>query len=92
MRLKVPRHGLGLIQVGDQFSIHPDIPDYPPGSRFLQVENDRLTPGGWPRGARFGFIGDPGWPVGTQFKIAEIGYETLTIEMIDPTMALPDGF
>jgi|SRR3990167_1033784 len=89
----VPLWRLGMIQVGDQFSVLP-TPGPFHGTHYIQVETDRLTSVAFPRGSKFGYIGDTGWPTGTLFEIIglNIDRDSAKVRIVDSAMTLPDGF
>ena len=83
-------HGLQGLEIGDVYSIHTDgASQY--NSRYIQVEHDRpLLSGTYTRGMRYGYLGDPGWPVGTVFTVTALTEDMVTIEN-DSALLLPEG-
>ena len=93
MTATVQLHGLHGLEVGDMYSIHPDTTGRHSGlqSRYIQIEHDRPLPDcRYRRGMRYGYIGDPGWHVGTIFIVTALTEDMVTIED-DPALRLPEG-
>ena len=90
MTATVPLHGLHGLEIGDVYSIHVDRASQH-NSRYIQIEHDRpLLDCQYRRGMRYGYIGDPGWHVGTVFTVTALTEYMVTIED-DPALRLPEG-
>ena len=90
MIVTVRRHGLGGLEIGDLYSIHSECVEWH-HCRYIQIEHDRpMVTGPYTRGMRYGYIGDPGWPVGTIFTVTALTKDAVTIEH-DPALQLPEG-